>query len=1543
MYSAVQDCTTLGASAHFHHAAGCTPVYVCELCSTDVRSLGPNVHTPLPAALLLSLQSSASLCHVVPVVAMTPRLTGTPSPPLIPSTLDPDIFLDLLFIPHRTIEPSVFFTCSPFPPIPASSSELLISCSYHIRHAQHRFRPASSVADVTDLDDEYAVEALPAEPILCINSVAALLNLVTAECPLSTSDPQVLPVTVPRRCARLRLLQGRYAARRSAKDQINTATAARPRHKRVVPELVPWLVITSFGSLCPNVARFGNRIDPCRPKMSAGSMGITDDEFQREVEALKSHRRHSVNRPVLDPDLPDLAAVYGGGQELLAVPSPERERRGYDLVDDGAVPVRTPSASSSLSGDTKGYPNERSQFTARRRARGSDRSSGSDSAGTYPSSSYSIATANSPTDVSDSQRLPSPSASSASSGRRSPSSASLSPKDPSHLFWVPASVHPEISPSDFRNFLKEHAARAVNQHAGGDGAHIADDALPPLSVSESPIAQRLNSVRQQQASEAHGGLVGRSTSLSRRGSTLRRQYRPENDPDDTDEDKPSRPLQRNRSGFGRGSAYGLGIPNLTIDDLQKLEAAAEEASQSHDPAMLRSVLRRTLSLNTGSDLDTVDAVPSEPVEDPDAPIIVPKPGQILRRAARTKIRKASTDSTSRGSLAARRRGTHGGTDSDSASEGGRAWELRSSSAEAMERRQSGHSEVSSAADDDSSAGDSSSRPASAEATDSIVEAYSRDSYHSDASQRTSLTSYVDASSDKDGATTSGPTLVPSADEMPSPPVTPTQDSVVLAMAGTPGYFDIDDRHAFPAEAGPAGSGTAETIALVDSPRTSPVHERGSSNQIRPIPISHVPPVPSFEKTRPKKTPQLPSPPSPASEPSTAPAIEQSASISPAIHSAEASSGLASPVPYTGVRPDGAPPTQNFVPSLTLTTSQQPVRLQAAPAPAPHAKPKDKEKKGGFGLSWFGIGKDDDEDHNRNKTEKELQRKKEKHEKRERKEREREEKDRDESSSSSSFLGALFGKKKGNDEGMPHPTQRPPMHSQLTAGSLLERNELAMQGKNGLYYYSRYPIHIERAVYRLSHIKLANPRRPLYEQVLISNLMFWYLSIINRANMQQASNQQSLQKQGQQNHHQQYQQQTNASSSTGVEGGGAHDQNGSAAALDTSSAYDGMETPGGSPESEEAGSAMSDSWNQNGGGATVKQKRGGLVKPNRAPAGSGRGRSAEMPMKQPGYGMQHRQIDDDLKMGGGLTPATSGFVVGQVVDVQALQANTPYRLVPDPRSADGAGLHDQAKSATTDYLGLGSHFGSSEPLWPETVGSSSGTGSSVVSSTSIHSSSSICSGTSADDAQSEEKRWRMSSGSSSTVAGRPQRTSSPSKPHLAEAEKERAWLGGRGAGSGRASPNGSSSGYGTISNGQSRSDSLDASVDGAVLNGTGHGGNERPGQESHPQGRSLSLGGIGAMHRSGDVWKSAAEGERTRKTSAGSLTHSVSGQSLGRQHSGIDTIDEAGSMATSSSASSLDRRQGSESRPAINGHIDFPSAPGSSAMLEAARTSQSRRR
>ncbi|KAJ8659976.1 hypothetical protein O0I10_004202 [Lichtheimia ornata] len=49
---------------------------------------------------------------------------------------------------------------------------------------------------------------------------------------------------------------------------------------------------------------------------------------------------------------------------------------------------------------------------------------------------------------------------------------------------------------------------------------------------------------------------------------------------------------------------------------------------------------------------------------------------------------------------------------------------------------------------------------------------------------------------------------------------------------------------------------------------------------------------------------------------------------------------------------------------------------------------------------------------------------------------------------------------------------------------------------------RLPLHIERAIYHLSHVKLTNPKRPLHHQVMISNFMFWYLSIQQQQQQQQ---------------------------------------------------------------------------------------------------------------------------------------------------------------------------------------------------------------------------------------------------------------------------------------------------------------------------------------------------------------------------------------------------------------------------------------------------------
>ncbi|CAI1654666.1 hypothetical protein SEUBUCD646_0M04110 [Saccharomyces eubayanus] len=43
---------------------------------------------------------------------------------------------------------------------------------------------------------------------------------------------------------------------------------------------------------------------------------------------------------------------------------------------------------------------------------------------------------------------------------------------------------------------------------------------------------------------------------------------------------------------------------------------------------------------------------------------------------------------------------------------------------------------------------------------------------------------------------------------------------------------------------------------------------------------------------------------------------------------------------------------------------------------------------------------------------------------------------------------------------------------------------------------RLPINVERAIYRLSHLKLSNSKRELREQVLLSNFMYAYLNLVN---------------------------------------------------------------------------------------------------------------------------------------------------------------------------------------------------------------------------------------------------------------------------------------------------------------------------------------------------------------------------------------------------------------------------------------------------------------
>jgi hypothetical protein len=52
-----------------------------------------------------------------------------------------------------------------------------------------------------------------------------------------------------------------------------------------------------------------------------------------------------------------------------------------------------------------------------------------------------------------------------------------------------------------------------------------------------------------------------------------------------------------------------------------------------------------------------------------------------------------------------------------------------------------------------------------------------------------------------------------------------------------------------------------------------------------------------------------------------------------------------------------------------------------------------------------------------------------------------------------------------------------------------------------YPWTRFSILEERAIYRMAHIKLANPRRALYSQVLLSNFMYSYLAKVQQMHPQ----------------------------------------------------------------------------------------------------------------------------------------------------------------------------------------------------------------------------------------------------------------------------------------------------------------------------------------------------------------------------------------------------------------------------------------------------------
>lgn len=164
--------------------------------------------------------------------------------------------------------------------------------------------------------------------------------------------------------------------------------------------------------------------------------------------------------------------------------------------------------------------------------------------------------------------------------------------DPSRLFWVPARVHPELAPMEFKTFL-ENRVSSIKRRSG-DGASLSPDGI-------------------LERSESGGGL-------RRKKSMLSRQINNDGGRGAVDYKDGADQLQRKKSQSGRG------MPELKIADLQELDALVRDPTKA----------MQKLSLDTGNRHQEGDG----PVDE-DIPILPQAPGVGLRRSTRTTYRRGS--------------------------------------------------------------------------------------------------------------------------------------------------------------------------------------------------------------------------------------------------------------------------------------------------------------------------------------------------------------------------------------------------------------------------------------------------------------------------------------------------------------------------------------------------------------------------------------------------------------------------------------------------------------------------------------------------------------------------------------------------------------------------------------------------------------------------------------------------------------------------------------------------------------------------------------
>lgn len=162
--------------------------------------------------------------------------------------------------------------------------------------------------------------------------------------------------------------------------------------------------------------------------------------------------------------------------------------------------------------------------------------------------------------------------------------------DPSRLFWVPARVHPELAPMEFKTFL-EKRVQSIKRRSGEQQASLSPDSLE-RSGSSSSLRRKKSMLSRQIDNDGGRGAVGYKDGAEQ--------------------------LERKKSLSTQQT------PELKISDLKELESLVR------DPTKMQKL-----------SLDTSNRMNGEVPNDEDMPILPQAPGIGLRRSTRTTYRKGS--------------------------------------------------------------------------------------------------------------------------------------------------------------------------------------------------------------------------------------------------------------------------------------------------------------------------------------------------------------------------------------------------------------------------------------------------------------------------------------------------------------------------------------------------------------------------------------------------------------------------------------------------------------------------------------------------------------------------------------------------------------------------------------------------------------------------------------------------------------------------------------------------------------------------------------